>query len=153
MSQDIFPVKEIIFLVTGNFFPVTRYKFPVTGNRYPVTKIILSFTGKMACDTWCSFSFLWQLINFFWQEINFLWEEISFLSQEEKRTPYVTGKIVHCAIDMRYASCDRLSLYSCHRNSYILDISCDKKILPVSRIIFPLTARTTDWRTVDIIKA
>ena len=37
-------------------------------------------------------------------------------------------KKVHCAIDMRYTSCDRLSLYSWYRNSYILDISCDKKI-------------------------
>ena len=47
---------------------------PVTGYSFPVTVNILSFTGKVYCDTRCSFLFLSQ-------EINFLSQEILFISQ------------------------------------------------------------------------
>ena len=39
-AQDIFPVYERKFIVTGNLFPVTRNKFPLTGNKFPVTRMI-----------------------------------------------------------------------------------------------------------------
>ena len=67
----------------------------MTGYSFPVTVNILSFTGKVYCDTRCSFLFLSQEINFLSQEILFisqekilLWQilllsqEVYFLSQE-----------------------------------------------------------------------
>ena len=58
---------EVFFFipVTGYEFPVTRNIFPVTENKFPLTGNKSSLTGK------------------------------NFLSQEEQRTPHVTGKIFY----------------------------------------------------------
>ena len=81
---------------------------PVTGNKFPVTRNILSFTGKVPCDTRGSFLFLWQ-------EIDFLWQEILCLSQEKFLLWHILYSFYH-------------KLYSfCHKMFFLWHgyISCD----------------------------
>ena len=54
---------------------------PVAGYSFPVTVNILSFTGKVYCDTRCSFLFLSQEINFLSQKILFILQEKILLWQ------------------------------------------------------------------------
>ena len=58
---------------------------PVTGYSFPVTVNILSFTGKVYCDTRCSFLFLPQEMN------------IVYITGKDPSvidTPFVTGSIL-----------------------------------------------------------
>ena len=68
---------------------------------------------------------------------NFPVNERIFLVTENKFSVTIKTKNTLCHIKniswhRRYTFCDRLNrLHSCHRNSDILDISCDKKYLPL----------------------
>ena len=86
--RDQFTNDEVFFIL------------PVTANLFSVTKNIFSFTGKISCDTRCSFPLLWQ-------EINFLWQEIFFLSQEK----ILLWKILYSFLHKKYYSCETKKLF------------------------------------------
>ena len=62
-----------------------------------------------------------------------------------KRTENTLCQMKNNSWCRRYASCDRLNrLYTCHRNSDILDISCDKKFSSCQTKIFPIDCQN-NW--------
>ena len=96
-----------------------------------------------SCETRCSLFFLWQDIHSkcsFIHRKSVLWHKMFCFIPVTGNKSTVTGRIKNTSSHRRniswcrrYTSCDRLKrLYSCHRNSDSLDISCDKK----RRIIF-----------------
>ena len=104
MTGNNSPVTRNKFPLTGNKFPVTGNKFPVTGNKFPVTGNGFPETGNKFPVTGNKFP----------------------VTRRTKNTLCHRNNI---SLHWKYTSCDRLdSLYSCHRNPDILDISCNKKI-------------------------
>ena len=108
--------------MTRNKFPVTGNKFPVTGNKFPVAGNKFSVTGTKYSVTENKFSLT------------------GYKFPVTRRTKNTLCHRKNILLRRKYSSCDRQnSLYSCHRNSDILDISCDKKISPsLTRSIFEL---------------
>ena len=99
-------------------FFLSQEIFSCGKNFFPVTRNILSFTGKISCDTICSFLLLCQ-------EINFLWQEIFFLSQEK----FLLWKILYFFCHKRYSSCQR-------------KLFCDMGIFYVTGNAPPITTNT-----------
>ena len=100
--------------VTGDKFPVTRNKFPLTGNKFPVKGNKFPVTGNKFPVT--------------------------------RRTKNTLCHRNNISLRWKYTSCDRLnSFYTPVKEIQIFYIfPVTRKFLPVRRIIFPLTARTTD---------
>ena len=82
--------------MTGKLFSVIGNLFPVTGNKFPVTKNSLYCTGKISCDMRSSFFIPMTGGKFPVTGNKFLVTGNKFpLSQEEQRSPHVTGKIFY----------------------------------------------------------
>ena len=122
-------IKPKSFLRPLRDFSCEKRIFLGTGNLFPVTTIILSFTGKLYCETRCSFYSCHRKYSYFHRKNPFC---------DRYYTPFVTGDIV--SVTERF-SCDTGIFYHVTGNfptftRGTLCVCVTRRILSVKGIIF-----------------